>query len=162
MHKQYCITTVRLKMQKIKHRPFYKYGSCKFIKTLRLTRQRRTELREEWEKLRCFTFSADHLEKPRCLSHSRRFENRRQPRETAGNNDHFSRQGSAHKTEDKKGGDNLCISCKLKLVNQTLVYWEITIKTCFKLTARSLAEFYLTIWHHISINAITSDLNDVI
>ena len=49
----------------------------------------------------------------------------------------------AHKI--KKGGDNLCISYKLNLVNQMHVYQEITVKTCFKLTARSLAEFYLTI-----------------
>jgi len=34
MHKQYCITKVGEKMQKIKHRPYYKYDSYKFLKTL--------------------------------------------------------------------------------------------------------------------------------
>jgi len=34
MHKQYCITKVGLKMQKIKHRRCYKYDSCKTLKTL--------------------------------------------------------------------------------------------------------------------------------
>lgn len=56
---------------------------------------------------------------------------------------------SAHKTEMarkiKKNGDNLRISYKLKLVNQMLAYREINVKTCFKLSARSLAEFYLTL-----------------
>jgi hypothetical protein len=34
MNKQYCITKVELKMQKIKHRPHYKYDTCKFLNTL--------------------------------------------------------------------------------------------------------------------------------
>jgi len=34
MHKQYCITKFGLKMQKIKHHPYYKCEPCKFLKTL--------------------------------------------------------------------------------------------------------------------------------